>query len=60
MSLEDKAKAAAKKVEGTVQEGAGNLAGDKEAEAKGKAKKAEGEARETMEDTKDNVKDALK
>ncbi|MEX0272394.1 CsbD family protein [Leptolyngbyaceae cyanobacterium UHCC 1019] len=59
MSLEDKAKAAAKKVEGTVQEGAGNLTGDKEAEAKGKAKKAEGEAREGVENAKDTVKDAL-
>ncbi|MBM0741088.1 CsbD family protein [Phormidium sp. CLA17] len=59
MSLEDKAKAAAKKVEGTVQEGAGNLAGDKEAEAEGKAKKAEGEAREGVEKAKDTVKDAI-
>lgn len=59
MSLEDKAKAAAKKVEGTVQEGAGNLAGDREAEAKGKAKKTEGEAREGVEKAKDTVKDAI-
>lgn len=59
MSLEDKAKAAAKKVEGTIQEGAGDLAGDREAEAKGKAKKAEGEAREDVENAKDTVKDAL-
>lgn len=59
MSLEDKAKATAKKVEGTIQEGAGNLTGDKEAEIEGKAKKTEGEAREGVEKAKDTVKDAI-
>ncbi|MCY7390494.1 MAG: CsbD family protein [Leptolyngbyaceae cyanobacterium CAN_BIN12] len=59
MSLEDKVKAAAKKVEGTIQEGAGNLAGDREAEAEGKAKKTEGEAREGVEKAKDTVKGAI-
>jgi uncharacterized protein YjbJ (UPF0337 family) len=41
MSLQDKAKAAAKNVEGKVQEAAGDLTGNHEAQAKGKAKQAQ-------------------
>lgn len=58
MSLEDKAKAAAKKVEGIIQEGAGDIAGDREVEAKGREKKIEGKAREGDVEVKDDVKDA--
>lgn len=60
MSLEDKVKAAAKKVEGIIQEGAGDLAGDREVEAEGKAKKIEGKAREGAVELKDDVKEAAK
>lgn len=56
MGLKDKAKATAKKVEGKVEEAAGNLTGNHEAQAKGKAKQVEGEARTIAEDGKDNVK----
>ncbi len=56
MSLEDKAKAAAKKIEGIIQEGAGDLAGDREVEAKGREKKIEGKAREGSVKVQDDVK----
>ncbi len=59
MSLEDKAKAVAKKMEGIIQEGAGDLAGDREVEAKGRAKKIEGEALEGAVTLKDDVKKAV-
>ncbi|MEA5447726.1 CsbD family protein [Leptolyngbya sp. CCNP1308] len=59
MSIEDRAKAAAKDVEGKLQEGAGKLTGDREAQAKGKAKQAESDVRHGVEDAKDNVKRAI-
>lgn len=59
MSLKDKAKATAKKVEGKVEETAGDLTGNHEAQAKGKAKQAEGDVRNAVEDGKDNVKKAV-
>lgn len=59
MSIEDRAKATAKDVEGKLQEGAGKLTGDREAQAKGKAKQAESDVRHGVEDAKDNVKRAI-
>ncbi|WOD38899.1 CsbD family protein [Nodosilinea sp. E11] len=59
MSIEDRAKATAKDVEGKVQEGAGKVTGDREAQAKGKAKQAESDVRHGVEDAKDNVKRAI-
>lgn len=59
MSLEDKAKAAAKNVEGKAQEALGNVTGDPEDQAKGKAKQAEAKARNAAEDLKDDVKRAV-
>jgi uncharacterized protein YjbJ (UPF0337 family) len=59
MSLEDRAKAAAKNVEGKAQEALGHVTGDPEDKAAGKAKQAEGEVRHTAENLKDKVKDAL-
>lgn len=56
MSIEDRAKATAKDVEGKLQEGAGKLTGDREAQAKGKAKQAEADVRHGVEDAKDSVK----
>ena len=56
MSLEDKAKAAAKNIEGKAQEALGNVTGDPEDKAEGKAKQAEGEVRQGVEDVKDEVK----
>jgi uncharacterized protein YjbJ (UPF0337 family) len=60
MSLEEKAKATAKNIEGKAQEALGNVTGDPEDQAKGKAKQVEGEARHAKEDVKDNVKENLK
>lgn len=59
MSLTDKAKAAAKDVEGKVQEAAGKATDNTEAQAKGKAKQAEASATKTKEDIKDGIKDAI-
>ncbi|MEH2047138.1 CsbD family protein [Nostoc sp.] len=56
MSIEDRAKAAAKNVEGKAQEALGDITGDPEDKAKGKAKQAESEVRHGIEDVKDNVK----
>jgi uncharacterized protein YjbJ (UPF0337 family) len=59
MSLEDRAKAAAKNVEGKVQEAVGNVTGDPEDKAEGKAKQAESQVRHTVENAKDAVKEKL-
>lgn len=59
MALEDKAKAAAKNIEGKAQEALGNVTGDPQDQAAGKAKQAEAEVRQGAEDVKDNVKKAI-
>lgn len=59
MSLEDKAKATAKNIEGKAQEALGNVTGDPEDKAEGKAKQAEGEVRHGVEDVKDKAKEKL-
>lgn len=59
MSLQEKAKATAKNVEGKVQEGLGNLSGDPKDQAEGKAKQAEAKIRHSVEDAKDAVKKAV-
>jgi uncharacterized protein YjbJ (UPF0337 family) len=56
MSLEEKAKAAAKNVEGKVQEAYGNATGDPEHQAAGKMKQAEANVRNAKEDVKDDIK----
>ncbi len=56
MSLQDKAKAAAKNVEGKVQEAVGDLTGNHEAQAKGKAKQAEAKVTQKVEKLKDDAK----
>ncbi|WP_026072421.1 CsbD family protein [Nodosilinea nodulosa] len=59
MSIEDRAKAAAKDVEGKLQEAGGKLTGNHEAQIKGKAKQAEADVRNTVEDAKDKTKRAI-
>ncbi|AUT03717.1 CsbD family protein [Nostoc sp. CENA543] len=59
MSLEDKAKATAKNIEGKAQEALGNVTGDPQDEAEGKAKQAESKVRHTVENVKDDVKKKL-
>jgi len=56
MSVEDRAKATAKNIEGKVQEAVGDLTGDPQAQAEGKAKQAEAKVRHTVENMKDEVK----
>ncbi|MBE9199741.1 MULTISPECIES: CsbD family protein [unclassified Nodularia (in: cyanobacteria)] len=59
MSIEDRAKATAKNIEGKAQEALGNVTGDPEDKAKGKAKQAESQVRHGVENVKDNVKEKL-
>jgi uncharacterized protein YjbJ (UPF0337 family) len=56
MSLEDRAKAVAKNVEGKLQEAVGDIAGDTNAQIKGKAKQVEAKGRHALEDLKDKAK----
>lgn len=59
MSIEDRAKATAKNVEGKLQEAAGKATGDPDTEAKGKAKQAEAKVRHSVENVKDTAKDVI-
>ena len=59
MSVEDRAKATAKNVEGAAQEALGNITGDPKDKAEGKAKQKQAEASHAVEDAKDAVKDAI-
>ncbi|BAS57090.1 MULTISPECIES: CsbD family protein [Leptolyngbya] len=59
MSLEERAKAAAKNVEGKVQEAVGNITNDPADKMEGKAKQAEAGARNAKEDVKDAAKDVV-
>lgn len=56
MSLEERAKATAKNLEGKAQEAVGNVTGDPKDKAEGQAKQAESEVRHAVEDVKDSVK----
>lgn len=59
MSLDEKAKAAAKNVEGKAQEALGNVTNDPAHKVEGQAKQAEAEARNAKEDVKDGVKNIV-
>lgn len=59
MSMEDRAKATAKNIEGKAQEAWGNVTGDPEDKAEGKAKQGEAQVRHAAEDVKDDVKRAI-
>lgn len=59
MSFKEKVQAAAKNIEGKVQEGFGNITGDPKDQAEGKAKQVEAKVRHTVEDAKDAVKKAI-
>jgi uncharacterized protein YjbJ (UPF0337 family) len=59
MSLEDRAKATGKNIEGKAQEALGNVTGDPADKAEGKAKQAEAQVRHAAEDMKDEVKKAI-
>jgi uncharacterized protein YjbJ (UPF0337 family) len=57
MSLEERAKATAKNVEGKVQDAVGKMTGDAGDQVEGKAKQVEAAATHAKEDVKDSVKD---
>jgi uncharacterized protein YjbJ (UPF0337 family) len=59
MSLEDRAKATAKNIEGKAQDAVGDLTGDTKAQAEGKKKQAEAKVNHAVEDVKDEVKKAV-
>lgn len=59
MSLEDRAKAVAKNIEGKVEETVGDLTGDTRLKAEGQAKQAEASAIHTVENVKDTAKDII-
>lgn len=59
MSLEERAKATAKNIEGKAQEVFGEVTGDPQDKAEGEAKQAEAKARHAKEDVKDAVKKVI-
>ena len=59
MSLEDRAKATAKNIQGKVQEAAAEITGDQKTKAEGKANQAKAQARHAVENIKDQVKKAI-
>jgi uncharacterized protein YjbJ (UPF0337 family) len=59
MSIEDKIKAAAKNIEGKIQEAVGEVTGNPEDKAEGKAKQAEAEVRQSVENVKDKAKEII-
>jgi uncharacterized protein YjbJ (UPF0337 family) len=59
MSLENRAKATAKNVEGKVQEAVGDMTGDTKNQAEGKANQGEAKVRHAAEDVKDEVKKVI-
>lgn len=59
MSLENRAKAIAKNVEGKIQEVVGDITGNPNDKAEGQAKQVESQVRHTTENLKDEVKKAL-
>jgi len=56
MSVEDRAKATGKNIEGAAQEALGNVTGDPKDKAEGKMKQKEAEAGHAVEDVKDEIK----
>ncbi|MGE5660226.1 MAG: CsbD family protein [Actinomycetota bacterium] len=59
MSVEDRAKATGKNIEGMAQEALGNITGDPKDQAEGKMKQNEAKVRHAAEDVKDEVKDKV-
>ncbi len=57
MSLQERAKAVAKDIEGKVEEAVGNVTGDPEKQLEGKAKQAEAVVLNTAEDVKSKAQD---
>jgi uncharacterized protein YjbJ (UPF0337 family) len=59
MSIEDRAKAVARNLEGKAQEASGELTGDPKDKAAGKTKQAEAKIRHGIENAKNEIKKAI-
>lgn len=59
MSIEDRAKAVAKNIEGKAQEALGNMTGDPEDKVEGQAKQDQAAGMHAKEDIKDTAKDIV-
>ena len=59
MSAEDRLKATAKNIEGKVQEAIGEVTGDPQDKAEGRVKQHQAAAEHTVENVKDEVKNAV-
>ena len=59
MSIEDRAEATAKNVEGKIKETVGDITGDKKTKAEGQAQQVEASAQHAKEDIKDEIKKAV-
>ncbi|WOD38664.1 CsbD family protein [Nodosilinea sp. E11] len=59
MSIEDRAQATAKNIEGKMQAAVGEITGDPKDKAEGQAKQRQAEATHAKEDVKDALKDAI-
>jgi len=59
MSIEDRAKAVAKNIEGKAQETLGNLTGDPDDKIEGQAKQGQAAAMHVKEDIKDTAKNIV-
>ncbi|HLO48584.1 MAG TPA: CsbD family protein [Kamptonema sp.] len=59
MSVEDRAKATGKNIEGMAQEALGNVTGDPKDKAEGQMKQKEAQVRHGVEDVKDEVKEKV-
>lgn len=57
MSLQERAKAAAKNIEGKIEEAVGDLTGDSSKQAEGQAKQVEANIRNAEEDVKEKAQD---
>ncbi|ACK73609.1 conserved hypothetical protein [Gloeothece citriformis PCC 7424] len=59
MSIQERAEATGKNIEGKAQEAMSNVTGDPQDKAEGKAKQKEAETEHAVEDVKDKAKKAL-
>lgn len=59
MSIEDRANATAKNIEGKVQEAVGEVTGDPKDKAEGQEKQTEAQVQHSVENAKDEIKKAI-
>ena len=59
MSIEDRAKATGKNIEGKIQEAIGEITGNPQDKAEGQEKQAEAQVEHSVENVKDEIKKAI-